>query len=151
MNIIVSSCLLGYNCKYNGQNNYNSLLCEFLDSNNFEVVDVCPEVFGGLSIPRTPSEIKGDKVFFKTGEDVTKNFVDGGLKALKIAKDNNCKCAVLKAKSPSCGLGLIYDGTFTGTLTEGNGITCDLFLKNDIKVYTEHNFNEILKEIKRES
>ena len=65
MKIIVSSCLLGYNCKYNGQNNYNSLLCEFLDSNNFEVVDVCPEVFGGLSIPRTPSELKEIKFFLK--------------------------------------------------------------------------------------
>ena len=116
MKIIVSSCLLGCNCKYNGGNNYNNSLCEFLKNNNLEAVGICPEVFGGLPTPRTPSEIRNGKVFFETGLDVTKEFTLGAVKSLDIAIKNNCKFAILKAKSPSCGCGEIYDGTFTNTI-----------------------------------
>lgn len=134
-NIVVSACLLGCNCKYNGGNNY----CEKLEKlkKQYNIIDICPEVLGGLPTPRVPSEIIGDKVINKEGLDVTNNYNTGALLALEKALNNNCELAILKAKSPSCGCGKIYDGTFTSTLIEGDGITTRLFKQHNIKVYTE--------------
>lgn len=133
--ILVSACLVGENCKYNGENNRNEKVLEFLADK--EYITICPEVLGGLETPRVPSEIKGDKVINKEGEDVTKNFVSGALRALEIAKENNPELIILKAKSPSCGLGKIYDGSFSNTLKNGNGIACQLLIENGYKIITE--------------
>lgn len=134
-NIIVSACLLGCNCKYNGGNNY----CEKIEKlkEQYNIIDICPEVLGGLSTPRIPSEIVDDKVINKEGLDVTNNYNIGANLALEKALENNCEIAILKAKSPSCGSGKIYDGTFTSTLVDGDGITTRLFKQHNIKVYTE--------------
>lgn len=143
MKIIVSDCLLGTNCKYNGKNNYNEAIAKL--SENYELIPVCPEVFGGLSIPRKTSEIKDKKVIHSDLTDVTNEFIQGATKTLEIAKANDCKIAILKAKSPSCGFGKIYDGTFTSTLVDGNGVTADLLFKNGIVVLNETNYDEYLK------
>lgn len=147
MKILVSACLLGYNCKYNGGNNYNKEIAELSDEH--EIFYICPEVFGGLPTPRKPSEQIGSKVMTADGDDFTKNFQKGAEMSLEIAQKNDCKYAILKAKSPSCGCGLIYDGTFSGTLKEGNGVASDLLLKNGIEIYNENNFCELLNKVKK--
>lgn len=141
--IIVSACLLGTNCKYNGGNNLNKELIEFLK--NYEIIPICPECMGGLSTPRVPSEIIGDKVINKEGLDVTNNYLSGANKALELAKKHQVKIAILKAKSPSCGEGKVYDGTFTNTLVEKDGVTVKIFKSEGIKVYTENNYQELIK------
>lgn len=142
MKIIVSSCLLGINCKYNGKNNYNEEVVEFLKK--YEIVSVCPEELGGLSTPRLPSEIRNHKVIRVDGKDVTNDFQKGARTALEMAKENNCKFAILKKKSPSCGFGEIYDGSFTSTIINGNGITADLLYSNGVVVCNETNFDKII-------
>ena len=133
--IMVSACLLGENCKYNGKNNKNEKVLEYIKDK--EVIPVCPESFGGLSTPRIPSEIKDNIVINKEGIDVTKNFIEGANKVLEIAKKYNVKKAILKQKSPSCGSGKIYDGTFSGNIIIGDGITTRLLKENNIEVITE--------------
>ncbi len=120
MRILVSACLLGYNCKYNGKNNYNSKIVELLKEH--EVVPVCPEMLGGLSCPRIPCEKVGDKIMDKEGNDCTKQFIKGAEIALNIAKEKQVDFAILQRRSPSCGYSLIYDGTFNGNLIVGSGI-----------------------------
>ncbi len=132
---IVSACLLGENCKYDGDNNYSKEVIEFLQDKDY--VAACPEVLGGLPTPRTPAERVGDKVISRDGEDFTENFIKGAEETLKIAKENSAKIAILKARSPSCGYGCIYDGSFSKKLVEGNGVTSELLEKNGIKVITE--------------
>ena len=134
--ILVSACLVGENCKYNGDNNKNEKVLEFLKDK--EYIKICPEVMGGLPTPRPPSEIKGDKVFNIKGENVTKNFILGGKYALEIAKNKKPELIILKAKSPSCGLGQVYDGSFSATLKEGNGIACQMLIDNGFKIITEN-------------
>ncbi|MFD3156133.1 DUF523 domain-containing protein [Haloimpatiens sp. FM7330] len=143
--IIVSACLCGINCKYNGGNNLNEKVLELLKEG--KVVPVCAEQMGGLETPRIPHEIKGGsgaevldgkaRVINPQGGDSTEKFVKGAYEALRVAKNINAKIAILKAKSPSCGCGKIYDGTFSGNKVEGNGVTAELFIRNGIKVYTE--------------
>lgn len=120
MKILVSACLLGHNCKYSGGNNYDPTLNELL--NGHEIIPVCPEVMGGLSIPRIPCEILGDKVIGKDGNDYTYHYQLGAEKALEIAKKENVSLAILKKRSPSCGASLVYDGTFTKRLVIKDGI-----------------------------
>ena len=136
--ILVSACLVGLNCKYNGKNNLNEECLELLKKG--EALLVCPEQLGGLQTPRNPSEIRiidGEtKVFMNDGTDVTENYKRGAEEVLNLAKKLNIKKAILKRKSPSCGCGEIYDGTFTNTLTNGNGITASLLLENGIEVET---------------
>ena len=141
MKIMVSACLLGYNVKYDGNSNLNTELNEFLE--DFEVISICPEVLGGLSIPRIPSEIKNNKVINKENIDVTKEFLLGAEKTLKIAKENNIKVAIFKERSPSCGSTSIYDGTFSHNVINGQGITAKLLMDNGIKVYNEDNYKEL--------
>ena len=133
--ILVSACLLGIDCKYSGGNNLNEKVLEYIK--DYEVIPVCPEIMGGLSTPRPPSERIGDKVLNNQGTDVTNEYTKGALETWKLAKLFNVKKALLKAKSPSCGKGKIYDGTFTSTLIEGNGVTVDLLESNGIEVISE--------------
>lgn len=133
--ILVSACLLGVNCKYSDGNNYNEKVIDYIK--DYEVIPVCPEIMGGLSTPRPPSEIVGDKVMNNIGVDVTNEYTKGAEETLKLAKLFNVKKALLKAKSPSCGKGKIYDGTFSGVLTEGNGVTAKLLKDNGIEVISE--------------
>lgn len=141
MKIMVSACLLGDNVKYNEGNNQNNELIEFLQ--NHEVFKVCPEVMGGLKVPRIPAEIVNDKVINQEGMDVTDNYENGAKKVLKIVQDNNIKIAILKKNSPSCGSNYIYDGTFSHKLIKGDGITTKLLKENGIKVFNEDNYYEI--------
>lgn len=134
--ILVSACLLGFNCKYNGENNKNEKVIEYLKDK--EVIPICPEIMGGLPTPRVPSEILNDRVINKEGLDVTENFLKGAEEVLYLAKLLNVKKALLKAKSPSCGVGEIYDGTFTHTIIAGDGTTTKLLKENNIEVITEN-------------
>ena len=134
--VLISACLLGVNCKYSGDNNYNKELIDKLNE-QYDLIPICPEIMGGLSTPRNPAEIRDGKVFNNQGDEVTKDFQKGAEEALKIAKILNVNKAILKSKSPSCGKGLIYDGKFNNKLIEGNGITTDLLLKNKIQVISD--------------
>ena len=133
--ILVSACLLGVDCKYSGSNNYNQKVIDYLKDK--EVIPICPEIMGGLATPRQPAEIINTKVICKNGIDVTKEYNKGAEQVLKIAKLLNVNKAILKSKSPSCGKGSVYDGTFSGKLIDGNGITTDLLENNNIIVITE--------------
>ena len=135
INVLVSACLKGEKCRYDGNDNYIKDIDALMDIVNF--IPVCPEVDGGLATPRAPSEIKDGRVIAKDGADVTEFFRKGAEKALQTAKEHNCKVALLKAKSPSCGSGKIYDGSFTRVLIDGNGITAQLLKENGIKVFCE--------------
>ena len=130
--ILVSSCLLGLNCKYNGGNNYSEEIDEFLK--DYDVIPICPEIMGGLPTPRVPSERVGDKVITKDGRDVTEQYKKGAEETLFLAQKYHVKKALLKLKSPSCGTGKIYDGTFSRTLIDGDGVTAELLKNNGIEI-----------------
>ena len=140
--ILVSGCLAGFNTKYNGKNNYNPLILEL--KKKYELIYICPEVDGGLSIPRDPSERVGDKVISINGIDVTKEYNKGAKIALDIALKNNIKISILKDGSPSCGKNYIYDGTFTHTKIKDLGVTAKLLIENGIKVYQEDEIEKLL-------
>lgn len=141
--IIVSACLLGQNCKYNGKNNENRAVIALKD--RYEILPVCPECLGKLPIPRVPSERTADgTVISKSGEDVTEAFLNGAQKTLKIAKENGVRLAVLKERSPSCGSLSIYDGSFSGRVIGGSGVTAELLMKNGIRVLSEERLCELL-------
>ena len=139
--ILVSACFVSQGYKYNGDANINQKIMELAEK--YEFVLICPEVFGGLSTPRLPSEIVGEKVLNNIGDDVTESFHKGAQDALNLALKYGCKKAILKAKSPSCGKGLIYDGTFSHTVTKGDGIAAKLLMDNGITVYTENEIEKI--------
>lgn len=134
---IISSCLLGVNCRYDGGN--NKLPDEKLAAlrEKYELIPVCPECYGGLTTPRVPSERRDGGVYSKVGVDVTAEFAKGADAALYLAKLLGAELAILKENSPSCGSGTIYDGSFTGTLTEGDGVTAELLKKQGITVIGE--------------
>lgn len=140
--ILVSGCLAGFNTKYNGKNNYNPLIEEL--KKKYEFIYICPEVDGGLSIPRDPSERVLDKVISINGKDVTKEYSLGAKIALDKALKNNIKIAILKDGSPSCGATYIYDGTFSHTKINKQGVTAELLIKHGIKVYTEEEIIKLL-------
>ena len=143
--LLISACLAGENCKYNGGNNYTPLVEEL--KKRYVLVTVCPECFGGLPIPHPPSERVGERVVAKTGEDVTDAFRLGAEKTLEIAKAQGITKAVLKERSPSCGSGQIYDGSFTGTLTQGTGVAAESLRCAGIRVIGESQLAEFLKEV----
>lgn len=135
MNILVSSCLLGENCKYSGANNENEAVKELAASHN--LIAVCPEVLGGLPTPRAPMEIVGGRVVDQQGNDYTA-FMDRGNEAVRaLAEKYECKCAVMKSRSPSCGCGKVYDGTFSSKLVCGDGTAVRMLKKMGIKVINE--------------
>ena len=133
--LLVSACLLGCRCRYDGGDCGSERVLALRDK--YDMIPICPEQMGGLTTPRLPSEINGDRVIMKDGTDVTDAFYAGANAALYLAKTLGAKKALLKAKSPSCGKGLIYDGTFTGGKTAGNGVTAALLMDNGVSVYTE--------------
>ena len=142
MNILISACLLGVNCRYDG----TGIFIEQLHAlkKKYHLIPVCPEIFGGLKTPRDPAEIILDKVITKNGEDVTENYKKGANETLKLAKFYDCKLAILKERSPSCGYGKIYDGTFSGMLIDGNGVTAELLIENGITVMGESQIETLL-------
>ena len=138
--ILVSACLLGYNTKYNGGNNYNPLIEKIREK--YDIIPICPEQLGGLKTPRVPSEIKGDEVYSKENKNVTSNFLEGSRKVANIALYNRIKKAILKEGSPSCGVHNVYDGNFDNKLIEGNGITTKKLKSLGIECYTIEEFYE---------
>ena len=132
--IVVSSCLAGINCKYDGGNNINPKILKLLQEE--KIILVCPEELGGMTTPRIPSEIVNNKVLSKMGIDVTNEFNKGAAEALKVAKSVNADTAILQQRSPSCGSKMIYDGTFSGKLVKWKFVSSNLFSENGIKVLT---------------
>lgn len=142
---LVSACLAGINCKYSGGNNENEKVVELVKVE--KAILVCPEQMGGLTTPRLPSEIvniNGErKVIASDGKDVTSEFIKGARETLKLAKMMNIKKAILKSRSPSCGCGRIYDGSFSKTLIDGDGITTELLKNNGIEILNEESIKRL--------
>lgn len=132
MIILVSACLLGQDCKYNGGNNYSEKVSEYIEGH--DIISVCPEVAGGLPIPRIPCEIVDGIVTNRNGESKDREFRTGAAICLKKAIDEKADIAILQSRSPSCGVNQIYDGSFSGKLIPGKGIFAELLSKNGIKV-----------------
>lgn len=132
MKIMVSACLMGENCKYNGGNNLNEKVLEFVKGH--EVIIVCPEVMGGLPIPRIPAEIVNGTVTAEDGRNVDKEFRKGAGIALEIAKENQVDLVILQSRSPSCGPKQIYDGSFSGKRKDGQGVFAKMLIENGFQV-----------------
>jgi len=141
MKIMVSACLAGENCKYDGGSNQNTKVLELMEGN--EVITVCPEQLGGLSTPRPPSEIRQGRVINRMGQDVTAQYQKGAEEALRLCRLLHCDAAILKARSPSCGCGQVYDGSFSGALVPDDGVTARLLRENGIKVFTEESISNM--------
>ena len=139
--ILVSSCLLGLRTRYDGK----SVPCEGVITllEKYTLIPFCPEIYGGLPTPRTPSERVGEGVMMNDGSDVTANYRRGAEAALELCRLMGIRRAVLKKKSPSCGKGEIYDGSFTGTLTRGDGVTTELLSSFGIEVYSEDEIDKL--------
>lgn len=131
MKIMVSACLMGENCKYNGGNNLSEKVLNYVKGH--EVISVCPEVMGGLPIPRTPAEIVNGTVTTKDGRNVDLKFRTGAELALEIAKENQVDLVILQSRSPSCGPKQIYDGSFSGKKIEGQGVFAKILTTNGFK------------------
>ncbi len=152
MKILISSCLVGNKVRYDGTSKTMDGL-ELL-TRYHELLPICPEVAGGLPIPREKAEIKGNPEDILSGDmggvytgsdvDVTEEFLKGAGITLAYCVENKIEAAILKEKSPSCGSNFVYDGTHTGTLISGEGITANLLKKNGIAVYSETNWQELL-------
>lgn len=139
--MLVSACLLGCPCKYSGGNN----LCPDVLAlrKQIQLIPICPEQMGGLPTPRPPAERRGSQVVTKAGADVTAQYELGARTALQLAQCFSCTGAILKARSPSCGCGEIYDGSFSGAKVPGNGVTAELLLAHGIPIYTEETLHEL--------
>jgi uncharacterized protein YbbK (DUF523 family) len=153
MKIMISACLLGQEIRYDGKDNLRSFECLQRLFDEDKVVAFCPEVEGGLPIPRSPAEIQnkkrgydvlfnGERVMAQSGKNVTDEFIRGAYKALQVAQKNNIKVAILKARSPSCSSSLVYDGSFSKTLVEGMGVSATLLNLNGIKIFDEEHIEE---------
>lgn len=142
--LLISACLLGASCRYDGQS--KPLLQLVALSEQFDLVPVCPEQLGGLPTPRAPAERLGAAVITQDGGDVTAAYRRGAEQALHLARVCGCTVALLKERSPSCGSGTVYDGTFRGTLAAGNGVTAELLRANGIAVYGESEIERLLDE-----
>ena len=147
MNILVSACLLGVECRYDGRGVLMSQAEELLSRHH--LIPVCPEIMGGLATPRTPAERTGSGVVTRDGEDVTAAYEKGAGEVLKLAQLYGCQAAILKERSPSCGSGQVYDGTFTGTLTQGDGVCAACLKEHGIRVYGESQVGRLLEDIER--
>ena len=140
--ILISACLVGDNVKYNGGNNLSPKIDALLEK--YELIPFCPEVEGGLSIPRTPAERIGDKVINQAGEDVTDAYMKGAELAFNICLFLKIKKVILKEKSPSCGSKIIYDGTFSHKEIKGMGVTAEYLKKKGIEVFSEDDIDSLL-------
>lgn len=139
--LLISACLLGTPCRYDGRSVAKVDVARLEEK--YELIPICPEVDGGLPTPRTPSERIGDRVMMRDGTDVTENYMRGA----KIAYDSyvreGCTKALMKERSPSCGVGKIYDGTFSGTLTERDGVAAEYLISRGVHVFGESEFEKI--------
>lgn len=120
MKVLVSACLLGENCKYNGGNNYNTAVAEFVKGK--EVLTICPEIMAGMGCPRTPIEIVDGVLMDRNGNNVDVAMREAVAKAMKLIRKEDIKCAVLQSRSPTCGVNQVYDGSFSGKLIDGSGV-----------------------------
>lgn len=143
MKLLVSACLLGCRCRYDGASKSHPAV-EALAARH-ELVPVCPEQLGGLSTPRPPAERQGDRVVTESGTDVTEQYRRGAAEAARLCALLGCQAAVLKERSPSCGKGQVYDGTFSRTLTDGDGVTAAVLAEMGVPVYGESQAEELLK------
>ena len=146
MKIMVSACLAGENCKYNGGNNRNEKILQLMKEN--EVITVCPEQMGSLPTPRVPSEIRNGVVTARDGRIVDDEFRAGAAKCLEIARREQPDLIVLQSRSPSCGVKQRYDGTFTGTLADGAGVTAQLLMENGFRCIDVEDFSGIHEGVK---
>lgn len=140
--ILVSACLLGASCRYDGKSKPVKEVIALKEKYN--LIPVCAEIMGGLPTPRIPCEIKNGRAVNQKGEDKTDEYVRGAEEVLRLARLFGCDTAVLKARSPSCGNGEIYDGSFSGRLISGDGICAELLKANGIKIFNETQISEIL-------
>ena len=141
--VVFSQCMLGVRCRYDGKCSVKEAVRDEACARGW--IPVCPEILGGLTTPRPPAERIGDRVMNCEGGDVTENYRRGAEEALKIAQLYGCKYALLKERSPSCGCGEIYDGTFSGTKIAGDGVTAALFKENGIQVFGESRLGELIE------
>lgn len=139
--LMMSACLMGINCRYDGGNTRLSCLNELKEQ--FELIPVCPETLAGLPCPRHPLEISGDRVYNNQKEDMTEVFHRGADLAMKAWQEAGCPAVLLQSRSPSCGKGLIYDGTFTGKKIPGNGVFAQKLLDANAEVYSELELDKI--------
>ena len=144
--LLVSACLLGVDWKYSGGN--NALEADTLRAlrEKWALVPVCPETAGGLGVPREPSERRGERVVSRSGRDVTAPFTRGAETACRLCERFGCRRALLKENSPSCGCGTIYDGSFSGTLTEGDGLTAEKLRAGGVEIFGESALERLLQE-----
>ena len=142
MNVLISACLLGVACRYDGRSVENAGAIKLLGRHN--CIPVCAEILGGLPTPRLPCESVGGKIIRSDGADMTEQYVRGANEVLRLARLYGCSVAVLKERSPSCGGGKIYDGSFRGLLTDGDGVTAALLKAHGIKVIGEAQLEERL-------
>lgn len=142
-NLLISACLFGIPCRYDGRS-VTKIDIEALKE-KYNLVPVCPEIYGGLTTPRRPSEQRDGGVFMDDGRDVSENFLKGAESAYSLCRLLDCKKALLKERSPSCGKGKVYDGSFTGTLTDGDGVTASYLRERGISVFGESEIAKLLK------
>lgn len=138
---IVSACLAGLSCRYDGSTSANPDVAKLVAARR--AIPVCPEALGGLPIPRPACEIRDGRVYSVDGEDMTDVYLIGAQKALRIAREHGCTAAILKNRSPSCGVDKIYDGTFSKQLVPGNGILADLLRREGFTLFTEDHLPEL--------
>ncbi|OCL25699.1 hypothetical protein U472_15335 [Orenia metallireducens] len=143
---LVSACLAGINCRYDGGNSKNEFVTKLVEEG--KALPVCPEILGGLETPRVCCEIivdesRDEKIISKDGENFTNEFIKGARKTLEIAKIIGAEIAILQSRSPSCGYGFVYDGEFSGQLRKGNGFTADLLVRNNIAIYTDNDIEKL--------
>lgn len=146
MKIMVSACLLGISCRYDGGHNAVSQLAVI--GQEAELIPFCPEIYGGLPTPREPSERSGDGVVSKSGQDVSLQFTKGAGEAARLAKMLGCEAAILKERSPSCGTHQIYDGTFSGMRIPGSGVTAERLRREGLQLFCEEELEKCQKWIR---
>lgn len=138
MNILVSACVVGQNCKYNGENNLNRSVVEFIQRHN--VIEICPELLTGMKCPRACAEIVNGIVMSENGENVDAEYRKGVELAMEKIKGQKIDLAILQSRSPTCGVNTIYDGSFSGTLIEGYGLFTEAIIEKGIRVVDSENF-----------
>lgn len=141
--VVFSQCMLGVSCRYDGKCAVKEAVRDAACERGW--IPICPEILGGLSTPRPPAERMGNRVVNCEGGDVTEQYHRGAEQALRIAQLYGAKYALLKERSPSCGFGEIYDGTFTGTKVAGDGVTAALFREHGIQVFGESRLDELIE------
>ena len=147
--VLVSACLLGIPCRYDGKSVGDPAFCKMLNE-NMTVIPFCPEIYGGLPTPRTPAERVGERILTKDGKDVTSEYVRGAEEAVKLCRHLGIRFALLKSRSPSCGNGVIYDGTFSGALTEGSGVSAQMLRENGVEVYSSDEVSLLLQALAKQ-